>query len=171
MHCSTFVPASLSCPNPIPSAHTSLRWGQLAEEPGKQSADKLGSGPPITGSQCQNLPNCGHRGETVGHSACQGRGPEDRVCGELRVSPLGVCAAQMMGALSLCPCGYHLPCCLAAVSVPGLGLMVHPWWTRIQGHTCPAKPRQRSTAWVPCGEALRGLLPCLAFPRKIKISS
>lgn len=82
--------------------------------------------PPITGSQCQNLPNCGHCEETVGHSACQGRGPQDRVCGELRVSPLGVCAAQMMGALSLCPCGYHLPCCLAAVSVPGLGLMVHP---------------------------------------------
>lgn len=31
---------------------------------------------------------------------------------------------------------------------------------------CPAKPGQRSTAWVLHGEDLRAPLPCLAFPRK-----
>ena len=42
------------------------------------------------------------------------------------MSPLGVCAAQMMSALGLRPRGCHLPCCLAAVSVPGPGLPMPP---------------------------------------------
>lgn len=81
MHCSTFVPASLLCPNPIPSAHTSLRWGQLAEEPAKQSADKLGSGPPSLAHSVKISPTVGTMGrlwdtvpvrDTVPRTGCVG---------------------------------------------------------------------------------------------------
>ena len=61
-----------------------------------------------------NLPSCGHRGEAVGHGAWQGCGPRGRVCGEVGVSPLSVCAAWMMGALGLCPRGCRLPRCFAS---------------------------------------------------------
>jgi len=45
VRCKAFVPASLSLPDPVPSARASSQWGQPVEEPGKQAAKKSGSGP------------------------------------------------------------------------------------------------------------------------------
>lgn len=92
--------------------------------------------------------------------------------GAIGMSCLGVCCLRM-GVLSRCPHGYHLPCHQAAMSVPGLGLMVplgHPQWIRIQGQIHPTKPGQCSTAQVLHRDDVNTLATCLAFPSKVKIS-
>lgn len=82
MQCSAFVPASLSHPDPIPSAHSSLRQGQPAEKPGKRLADKSGSGPPSPAHGVKISPAVGTMGrlwvtvpggDAVPRAGCAGR--------------------------------------------------------------------------------------------------
>lgn len=55
-----------------------------------------------------------------------GRVSRGWVRGEVGTRPFGVCTARVTGALSLRPRSCHLPRCLAAVPVPGLGLATPP---------------------------------------------
>lgn len=110
-----------------------------------------------------------HR-EAVGRGSRWGWG----LWGATGMSPLGVCAAPGVGALSPCPQGCHLPRCLAAVFLLGLGLSVPPGAPPVDQDSGADMSHKAWTVQHSPGVAqgrCKDPAACLAFPRKVKISS
>lgn len=155
-----------SHPDPTPLA---LAPSQPVGEPGKQSDRNSGSGSlspargatvsPAVGTQA----GCG-LWFPVGMGSLGATG----------MSPLGVCTAREVGVLSRCPHGCHLPCCLAAVSVLGLGLTVPPGAPSVDQDSGTDTSHKAWTVQHSPGAAqgrCKDPASCLVFPRKVKISS